>query len=146
MLTVIPFTLQALDQDRLRMEETLGHFLTEFHDTDKLLRSAQQLEELGYDGLLVAEIANDPFFPLVLAAEHSDNIELMTSIAVALARNPMTLANLSHDLNRYSKGRFVLGIGSQIKPHITKRFNMPWSKPASRMREYILAMRAIWDC
>ncbi|MFT5047614.1 MAG: putative F420-dependent oxidoreductase, partial [Porticoccaceae bacterium] len=70
--------------------------------------------------------------------------ELITSIAVAFARTPMVLANIGHDLNQYSKGRFVLGLGSQIKPHITKRFSMPWSSPAARMREFILAMRAIW--
>lgn len=106
----------------------------------------QQIEALGYDGAFSAEINNDPFFPLLLAAEHSQSIALSTSISVAFARNPMTLANLSHDLNQYSGGRFTLGIGSQIKPHITKRLSMPWSKPAARMREYILAMRAIWEC
>jgi len=84
--------------------------------------------------------------PLVLAAEHSERIELMTAIAVAFSRNPMTIANLANDLQAYSNGRFILGIGSQIAPHIIKRFSMPWSKPAARMREYILAMRAIWAC
>jgi len=103
------------------------------------------LEEAGYDGAMTAETANDPFFPLVLAAEHSERIELMTSIAVAFARNPMLLANIGHDLNAYSKGRFILGLGSQIQPHINKRFSMPWSHPAPRMREFILAMRAIWN-
>ncbi|MDJ0870056.1 MAG: LLM class F420-dependent oxidoreductase [Myxococcota bacterium] len=107
---------------------------------------ARELEAEGYDGLITAEMASDPFFPLVLAAEHTERVELMTSIAVAFARSPMTLANIGHDLNAYSKGRFVLGLGSQIKPHITKRFSMPWSHPAPRMRELILAMRAIWDC
>ena len=106
----------------------------------------KRLEAEGYDLAITAEIASDPFMPLLLAAEHSERIELMTSIAVAFARNPMTLANLSHDLNAYSKGRFVLGLGSQIRPHIEKRFSMPWSRPAARMREFILAMRAIWDC
>ena len=104
-----------------------------------------ELEALGYDGVMTAETSHDPFFPLVLAAEHSERVELMTSIAVAFARTPMVLANVAHDLNAYSKGRFILGLGSQIRPHITKRFSMPWSKPASRMREFILAMRAIWD-
>lgn len=103
-------------------------------------------EAIGFDGIYSAEINNDPFFPLLLAAEHSSKVELMTSIAVAFARNPMTLANLSHDLNQYSQGRFVLGIGSQIKPHITRRLSMPWSKPAARMREFIEAMQAIWQC
>ncbi len=106
----------------------------------------RELEAQGYDGVVTAEMSADPFFPLVLAAEHSERIELMTSIAVAFSRNPMILANLSNDLQAYSKGRFVLGLGSQIKPHITRRFSMPWSQPAARMREFILAMRAIWDC
>ncbi len=104
------------------------------------------LEETGYDGAISAETSNDPFFPLLMAAEHSERIELITSIAVAFSRNPMLLAQIGHDLNHYSKGRFVLGLGSQIRAHITKRFSMPWSKPAARMRELILAMRAIWDC
>lgn len=106
---------------------------------------ARELEAAGYDGAVTAEIANDPFLPLVLAAEHTQRIELMTSIAVAFSRNPMTLAQTAHDLNACSEGRFILGLGSQIRPHITKRFSMPWSAPAARMREFILAMRAIWD-
>ena len=106
---------------------------------------AQELEEMGYSGIMTAETAHDPFFPLVVAAQNTDRVELMTSIAVAFARTPMVLANIGHDLNAFSKGRFVLGLGSQIRPHITKRFSMPWSSPAARMREYILAMRAIWD-
>ena len=93
-----------------------------------------------------AETSHDPFFPLLLAAEHTETLELGTSIAVAFARNPMLLANIGYDLQAYSKGRFMLGLGSQIKPHITKRFSMPWSHPAPRMREMILAIRAIWDC
>lgn len=115
-------------------------------DLSSIPGQVNALESLGYDAGFTAEINNDPFLPQMLAAEHSERIELMTSIAVAFARNPMTLANTAHDLNEYSGGRFVLGIGSQIKPHITRRLSMPWSKPASRMREFILAMRAIWDC
>ncbi len=107
---------------------------------------ARALEAAGYDGAVTAEIASDPFLPLVLAAEHTERIDLMTSIAVAFARNPMLLANMGHDLNAYSKGRFILGLGSQIRPHIQKRFSMPWSQPAARMREFILAMRAVWNC
>lgn len=121
-------------------------FDKEFHSTDKLVHKAQELEELGYDGLLVAEIAHEPFMPLAIAAANTSTIELRTSIAVALARTPMNMANIGHDLNAYSKGRFVLGLGSQIKPHITKRFGMPWHGPAKQMREYIEAMHAIWDC
>jgi probable F420-dependent oxidoreductase len=107
---------------------------------------ARRLEAEGYDGIVAAEIASDPFFPLLLAAEHTERIELMTSIAVGFARSPMTLANVGHDLNAYSRGRFILGLGSQIRPHITRRFSMPWGRPAAQMRELILALRAIWDC
>lgn len=109
-------------------------------------KKARELEAQGFDGLVSAEMSADPFLPLLLAAEHTERIELMTSIAVAFARSPMTLAHLANDLQAYSKGRFLLGIGSQIAPHITRRFSMPWSRPAARMREFILAMRAIWDC
>jgi probable F420-dependent oxidoreductase len=106
----------------------------------------KDIESLGYDAAFSAEISSDPFFPLLLAAEHSERVGLTTAISVAFARNPMTLANIAHDLNQYSEGRFSLGLGSQIQPHITKRFSMPWSKPAARMREFVLALRAIWDC
>lgn len=106
---------------------------------------ARDLEAAGYSGGWAAETAHDPFLPLAIAAEHSTRLELGTSIAVAFARNPMTLANIGWDLQAFSKGRFILGLGSQIKPHITKRFSMEWSKPAARMREMVMAMRAIWD-
>ena len=114
-------------------------------DLNKAAESAKDAEAAGYSGAWTAETNHDPFFPLLLAAEHTQKIELGTSIAVAFARNPMTLANIGWDLQSYSKGRFVLGLGSQIKPHITKRFSMEWSKPAARMREMIMAIRAIWD-
>jgi probable F420-dependent oxidoreductase len=111
----------------------------------KAASSAKETEAAGYDGAWSVETAHDPFMPLLLAAEHTDHLELGTSIAVAFARNPMTLANIGWDLQAFSKGRFILGLGSQIKPHITKRFSMEWSHPAPRMREMILAIRAIWD-
>ena len=104
----------------------------------------KKLEEQGYDGVGTAEMNHDPFMPLLLAAEHTRKIELHTGIAVAFARSPMILANLGHDLNAYSQGRFTMGLGSQIRPHITKRFNMQWGAPAAQMKELIMAMRAIW--
>ena len=107
--------------------------------------SAKEVEAAGYAGAWTAETSHDPFFPLLLAAEHTTTLEIGTSIAVAFARNPMTLANIGWDLQSYSQGRFMMGLGSQIKPHIEKRFSMEWSHPAARMREMILAMRAIWD-
>lgn len=115
-------------------------------DLDLAPLAIGELERRGYDAAFSAEINNDPFFPLILAAEHSERIALTTSISVAFARNPMTVANLAWDLNQYSRGRFTVGLGSQIKQHITRRFSMPWSQPAARMREFILALRAIWSC
>jgi probable F420-dependent oxidoreductase len=115
------------------------------NDLHKAGAQAKEVEAAGYSGAWTAETAHDPFFPLLLAAEHTENLQVGTSIAVAFARNPMTLANIGWDLQSYSKGRFMLGLGSQIKPHITKRFSMEWSHPAARMREMIMAMRAIWD-
>ena len=109
-------------------------------------KATKALEDAGYDGAFTAETSHDPFLPLVTAAIETEKIELVTAIAVAFARNPMILANLGYDLQKLSKGRFILGLGSQIRPHITKRFSMPWSNPAARMKELIQAIRAIWDC
>ncbi len=114
------------------------------HQLDKIPDAVRAAEAAGYDGVRTAEMNHDPFFPLLLAAEHSEKLDVSTSIAVAFARSPMILANIGHDLNAYSRGRFTLGLGSQIKPHITKRFSMPWGAPAPQMRELVLAMRAIW--
>ncbi len=104
----------------------------------------REFEAMGYDGLTTVETNHDPFLPLMVAAEHSERIGIGTGIAVAFARNPMNLANIGHDLNAYSKGRLTIGLGSQIRAHITKRFSMPWGAPARQMRELVLAMRAIW--
>lgn len=106
---------------------------------------AARLESEGYAGAFTAETAHDPFLPLLAAAQQTSTIELGTAIAVAFARSPMTLAHTARDLNECSEGRFILGLGSQIKPHVTKRFSMPWSSPAARMREFIQALHAIWD-
>src|SRR6516225_6676347 len=114
-------------------------------DLGKVAAAASRLEAEGYDGGWSAETSHDPFLPLVLAAEHTSRLELGTGIAVAFARNPMTVANVGWDLQGYSGGRFRLGLGSQIQAHIEKRFGMPWSHPAPRMREFVLALRAIWE-
>jgi len=102
-------------------------------------------EDAGFDGAVSVEISHDPFLPLALGAAATERVDLITGIAVAFARNPMNAAVLANDINRLSNGRFILGLGSQIKPHITKRFSMPWSDPAARMREFVLAIRAIWE-
>ncbi len=114
-------------------------------DTANSASTAKDAEAAGYDGAWTAETSHDPFLACLLAAEHTERLEIGTSIAVAFARSPMTTAVTANDLQSFSKGRFVLGLGSQIKPHIEKRFSMPWSHPAPRMREFISAMRAIWD-
>ena len=106
--------------------------------------AARGIEAAGYDGIYSFEGAHDGFFPLLLAAEHTERVQLTTAVAIAFARNPMTLAQLAYDLQLASRGRFNLGLGTQIKPHIEKRFSMQWSKPAERMRELVLAVRAIW--
>jgi probable F420-dependent oxidoreductase len=107
---------------------------------------AQQLEQAGFDFLFTNESKHDPFLLSALAAERTTSVEIMTYIAVAFARTPMLAAHSAHDLNQLSKGRFTLGLGSQIKPHIERRYSMPWSHPAPRMKEYIQALHAIWDC
>ena len=110
-------------------------------------RSAfRRLEEIGYDGAFSFEAKHDPFLPLVLAAEHTQRLTLGTAIAIAFARNPMNLANLAWGVHAISEGRFLLGLGSQVRPHIQHRFSMPWSKPAARMREIVLAIKAIFAC
>ena len=107
--------------------------------------AARDLEQGGYVGGWTAETSHDPFLPLLLAAEHTSRLELGTNIAVAFARNPMIVANIGWDLQAYSQGRFILGLGTQIRPHIEKRFSMPWSHPAPRMREFVSALHAIWS-
>ena len=114
-------------------------------DVAAMGKAAKKLEEAGYDGVWSPETGHDPFFPLAIAAEHTESLILGTGIAVAFARSPMNLASIANDIQLMSKGRLMLGLGSQIKAHIEKRFSMPWSHPAPRMREFILAMRAIWD-
>ena len=115
-------------------------------ETAHAARSAKEAEDAGYDGAWTAETSHDPFLACLLGAEHTERIQVGTAIAVAFARSPMTLAQTANDLQAFSQGRFLLGLGSQIKPHIEKRFSMPWSHPAARMREFISAMRAIWAC
>jgi len=104
----------------------------------------RELEEIGYDGAFSFEAKHDPFLPLVLAAESTRTLSLGTAIAIAFARTPMTLANAAYGLQSISGGRFILGLGSQVRPHIQNRFSMPWSRPARRMREIVLAIKAIF--
>jgi probable F420-dependent oxidoreductase len=115
-------------------------------DLGNVAGRAKQAEEMGFDALWSAETQHDAFLPLVLAAEHTKRIQLGTAIALAFPRSPMTLAYIAWDLQKMSQGRFILGLGTQIKPHIERRFGIPWSQPTARLREYVLAMRHIWQC
>jgi probable F420-dependent oxidoreductase len=108
--------------------------------------AVRRLEALGYDGTFTFEGPHDAFFPLVLAAEHSRRLTLATAIAVAFPRSPTHLAHMAHDLQLASQGRFVLGLGTQIRTHVEKRYGATWSRPVARMREMVAAVRAVWRC
>ena len=107
--------------------------------------AARRIEALGYSGVLAPETTRDPFLPLAIAAEHSTRLGLTTSVAIAFPRAPMVVAQVAWDLQRFSKGRFALGLGSQIRKHNEERFSTKWSAPVPRMREYVQTLRAIWD-
>ncbi len=112
---------------------------------ERIAAIAREAESRGaVRGLFVTEAAHDPFVALALAATATERIELGTSVAVAFARTPMATAYSAYDLQRLSGGRLVLGLGSQIKAHITRRYGMPWSRPAARIQEYVVALQAIW--
>ena len=104
---------------------------------------ARRLEEMGFDGAFAGESGYDPFLQLTLAAEHSTTLELATGVVIALARNPMQVALAAHELHRYSRGRFILGLGTQVRAHIERRYGAPWSKPTARITEFVAALRAI---
>src|SRR5262245_17272451 len=106
--------------------------------------AAREAEAAGYDGLVTSENRNDPFLALGVAAVNTERVALHTGIAIAFARSPMAVANVSWDLQVASRGRFVLGLGSQVRAHNENRFSVPWSPPAPRLREYVEALRAIW--
>jgi len=115
-------------------------------DLKQFPQTARFLEDLGYDALWTLETQHNPFFPLLLSAEHTQKIKVGTSIAVAFPRSPMVLAHIAWDLQEFCNGRLILGLGTQVRGHIERRFSVPWNSPGPRLREMILALRAIWDC
>jgi probable F420-dependent oxidoreductase len=126
----------------VRLDAGLGTEGKYLKETDRTARAA---EDLGFAGLWTSETKHDAFLPLAIAANETRGIELGTSVAIAFSRSPMETAQTAWDLQDLSDGRFLLGLGTQVKAHITRRFSMPWHRPAARLREYILALRAIWE-
>ncbi len=114
-------------------------------DLNQVPEAARELEAAGFDGVVTMENRHDPFLPLAVAATATEKLTLQTGVAIAFARSPMVVANLSWDLQLASRGRFTIGLGSQVKGHNVRRFSVPWSAPAPRMREYVQALRAIWQ-
>jgi probable F420-dependent oxidoreductase len=113
---------------------------------DGVVPLVRRLEDAGVDGVWSSETAHDPLLPLAVAATGTASATLGTAITVAFARSPMALAYTANDIQQASAGRLVLGLGSQVRPHIARRFSMPWGKPVPQMREYLGALRAIWRC
>lgn len=124
------------------MRFDVGILVPNLLDMPKVARAA---EDIGVDALWTSETQHDAFLPLAIAAEHTSRIELGTSIAVAFSRSPTVLAHIAWDLAKASRGRFILGLGTQVKAHIERRFAMTWESPAPKLREMILAMRALWN-
>jgi probable F420-dependent oxidoreductase len=113
-------------------------------DLRQVPAAAQKIEADGYTGVATQENKHDPFLSLAVAGVATQRIELHTSVAIAFPRSPMVCANIGWDIAASTGGRFTLGLGSQIRPHNEKRFSVPWSPPAPRLREYIQSIRAIW--
>ncbi len=110
----------------------------------EIATAARRIEEIGFDRVSTPETGHDPFLPLMIAAEHTEQIELATNVAIAFPRSPMSVAQMTWDLQRYSKGRFALGLGTQVKGHNERRYGTPWNgPPGPRMREYVSCLRSI---
>src|SRR5581483_12076602 len=127
--------------DARRMQLDVQLAIDRLADVPALAREA---EALGFDALWTAETRHEPFLPLALAAEHTRRPLLGTAIAVAFPRSPTVVAHAAWDLQAASGGRFVLGLGTQVKGHVERRFSVPWTAPGPRLRDYIRTLRAIW--
>ncbi len=126
----------------MKLDVGLG---TEGEYLQRVSVTAEAAESMGFDGLWTSETKHDAFLPLAIAADVSESVELGTSVAIAFSRSPMEVAQTAWDLQDLSNGRFILGLGTQVKAHVVRRFSMPWGRPVARLREYVLALRAIWE-
>jgi probable F420-dependent oxidoreductase len=115
-------------------------------DIAAVAADARQAEALGYDGVLAAETKDDPYILMALAAQATSRVGLATAVAIAFPRSPMVTALSAWSLQKLSHGRFTLGLGSQVKGHIERRYGMRWSAPGPWLRDYVGALRAIWEC
>ncbi|MBS1966793.1 MAG: LLM class F420-dependent oxidoreductase [Chloroflexi bacterium SZAS-1] len=125
----------------MKLDAALAIDAAHLRDVAGIVRAA---EDIGFGALWAPETQHNGFYPLVLAAEHSQRIELGTAVAIAFPRSPMVMAQNAWDLQALSRGRFILGLGTQVKAHIERRYSTPWEAPVARLRDYIAAMRAIW--
>ncbi len=114
-------------------------------DLGHIAEEARWAEAMGYDGLASEETAHDPFLPLLLAADATSQVTLETRVVIAFPRSPMVVAYAARDLQDFSQGRFRLGLGTQVKGHIERRFSVPWGTPGPRLREYVQSLHAIWE-
>lgn len=126
----------------MKFDTAIG-FDADLKDVPALARAG---EALGFDALWTNETRHDSLLPLPLIAEHTQRVQFGTAVTIAFARSPLSLAHVAWDLSQQSGGRFILGLGTQVKPHVVKRFGMAWGPPVPRLREFVLAVRAIWDC
>src|SRR5207244_13043909 len=116
------------------------------HDLKTLPDYARKVEAMGYDCLWSAETQHDPFLPLAVAASVTESVKLGTNIATVFSRSPMIAAMIAWDLQKASGGRFMLGLGTQVKAHNERRFSVKFESPGPKMAEAVRAIRAIWDC
>lgn len=126
----------------MKLDVNLGVEGKNLKNTDAIARAA---DEMGFSGIIASETKHDSFLPLAIAANSTENLDLLTSVAIAFSRSPMEVAQTAWDIQNLSDGRFFLGLGTQVKAHITRRFSMEWSSPAARLKDYIGAVRAIWE-
>src|SRR3984893_16376480 len=115
-------------------------------DLREVPQAAKAAEDAGFDAIWSMEAGNDGFLPLALAAEHTSRIMMGPSVAIAFPRSPMAIAYSSWDLAALSKGRFILGLGTQVKGHIERRYGVKWEAPVPKLREYVQALRTIFKC